>query len=164
LDLPPLRERREEIPALCNYFMSKYCGRYNATAGELPAHLLNRFLQYDWPGNIRQLENAIKRFLILPDYEAPIGESRLSREVAADQSHKSVGRSSQPYSLLDVGATAAELAEQNLVRRVLEETHGNRKLAAKRMNICYKALLNKLKRWKVASSDSQVVPAEREAA
>ena len=50
-------------------------------------------------------------------------------------------------SLLEVGARAADHAEQELVRRVLEETGGNRKLAARRLNICYKALLNKLKRW-----------------
>jgi two-component system, NtrC family, response regulator AtoC len=163
LDLPPLRERREEIPALCNYFMSTYRDRYNPTSGELPADLLNRFLRYDWPGNIRQLENTIKRFLILPNCNAPVGERRFSRDVVTDQ-RRPVGGSSQRYSLLDVGATAADLAEQDLVRRVLEETHGNRKLAAKRMNICYKALLNKLKRWEVSSSHSQVVPAQREAA
>jgi len=55
-----------------------------------------------------------------------------------------IGRS---MSLLDVGAVAADRAERELVRQVLDETHGNRKLAARRMNICYKALLNKLKRW-----------------
>ena len=53
----------------------------------------------------------------------------------------------KPDSLLEVGARAAERAEQELVRRVLGETGGNRKLAARRLNICYKALLNKLKRW-----------------
>src|SRR5207253_8478956 len=61
LDIPPLRERREDIPVLCNYFMFKYRERYKSTVDEISAQLLDSFVRYEWPGNIRQLENAVRR-------------------------------------------------------------------------------------------------------
>ena len=145
VDLPPLRERREDIPALCDYFMSKYSKRYNPNA-QLPAELSNAFFNYAWPGNIRQLENYVRRFLVLPDHHALMEEFQKGSQQKQSGSivQIPVGK---PDSLLEVGARAADRAEQELVRRVLAETGGNRKLAARRLNICYKALLNKLKRW-----------------
>jgi len=145
IDLPPLRERREDILPLCDFFMEKYRERYNSEARALPVELLNAFLTYDWPGNIRELENSIKRFLLLPNHH-----SLFANTVHKDRSPQNIEQSAasaQSLSLLDVGAAAADRAEKQLVEQVLEETHGNRKQAAKRMNICYKALLNKLKRW-----------------
>jgi DNA-binding NtrC family response regulator len=150
VELPPLRERREDIRALCAHFMTKYRDRYNKQGRELPHELLESFDRYDWPGNIRQLENLIKRFLVLPGSEALFAELAVAdREVPAEAES-----TDQPklFSLLEVGANAAERAERDLVRRVLQETGGNRKLAARRLNICYKALLNKLKRWAPADA------------
>jgi len=144
IDVPPLRERREDIPPLCDFFMSKYRERYNSESRVLPVELLNAFLTYDWPGNIRELENAIKRFLILPNHYLSFGNT-LHKDPSPQRMEQSAP--GQPFSLLDVGAAAADHAEKLLVYQILGETHGNRKLAAKRMNICYKALLNKLKRW-----------------
>ena len=149
VDLPPLRERREDIQALCNHFIAKYGERYKSEAKQLPPELLKLFVAFDWPGNIRQLENCIKRFLVLPDHTSLLAE--LNSSQASVESMKLTSPSQEPTSLLGVGALAAERAEQELVRRVLEETHGNRKEAARRMNICYKALLNKLKRWSAAN-------------
>src|SRR5262249_18107353 len=76
LDIPPLRERREDIPVLCNYFLQKYRERYKSPVEELPNELMDNFFRYDWPGNIRQLENSIKRFLILPDISMTLSELR----------------------------------------------------------------------------------------
>src|SRR5204863_5489715 len=67
VDIPPLRERREDIPILCNYFLCKYRDRYKSTIDEIVPSLMDSFLRYDWPGNVRQLENSIKRYLILPE-------------------------------------------------------------------------------------------------
>jgi two-component system response regulator AtoC len=145
IDLPPLRERKEDIAELCRFFIEKYREQYNSSVRELPPDLLDRFVHYRWPGNIRQLENCIRRFLVLPDRHALFTE--FGDEEEPVQQAQPFEASSENYSLLHVGAHAAERAEQELVRRILEETHGNRKLAATRMNICYKALLNKLKRW-----------------
>jgi two-component system, NtrC family, response regulator AtoC len=147
IDLPPLRDRREDIPALCKYFIAKYRDQYKSQARELPPELLNLFVAFNWPGNIRQLENCIKRFLVLPDQTALFAELNPSNSSVEDVKPNSP--SPEPSSLLGVGALAAERAEQELVWRVLKETHGNRREAARRMNICYKALLNKLKRWSV---------------
>jgi two-component system, NtrC family, response regulator AtoC len=143
IDLPPLRERREDIPGLCNLFIRKYREQYKSESTRLPAELLDCFVQYDWPGNVRQLENFIKRFLVLPDQHSLLAE--FNQPVPETVSATVV--STLPPSLLQVGAKAADQAEQDLVRRVLEETNGNRKQAARRMNVCYKSLLNKLKRW-----------------
>jgi two-component system, NtrC family, response regulator AtoC len=149
LELPPLRERREDIPALCEHFMSKYRERYNRDGRELTPELLNRLVQYDWPGNIRQLENCIKQFLVLPDRYSLLSEFSSTDKFRRDpiQAPGKPAAAAESFSLLDVGAVAADRAERELVRRILQETNGNRKQAAKRMNVCYKALLNKMKRW-----------------
>lgn len=142
LELPPLRERKEDIPLLCQFFLQKYAGRYNRTIQELPGNLMEAFLGYGWPGNVRQLENSVKRYLILSDIELSLSELKEPGSAEEEEPPKP-----ESVSLKELSARAAEEAEKNLVRRVLEETRWNRKLAARRLNISYKALLNKLKRW-----------------
>jgi two-component system response regulator AtoC len=71
ISLPPLRERREEIPVLVDYFLKKYSVHYNKPLGSVSADLQRQFMHYDWPGNVRQLENLIKRMIVLGT-EAPI--------------------------------------------------------------------------------------------
>jgi DNA-binding NtrC family response regulator len=74
IHLPPLRERREEIPILCDHFLKKYSVQYNKSAGSLSADLASRFMNYDWPGNVRQLENLIKRMVVLGSESAIVTE------------------------------------------------------------------------------------------
>jgi two-component system response regulator AtoC len=71
ITLPPLRERREEVPILTDYFLKKYSAQYNKPLTSISAHLAELFVQFDWPGNVRQLENLIKRMVVLGT-EAPI--------------------------------------------------------------------------------------------
>jgi len=92
--------------------------------------------------HVRQLENAIKRYLILPDLEMAFAELKSPNSPAQPLPQDNL-------SLKDVAAQAAELAERELVLRVLEDTNWNRKQSARRLGICYKALLNKLKKWQV---------------
>ena len=146
LDIPPLRERREDIPVLCNYLLCRYRERYKSNVEEISPQLLDSFLRYDWPGNVRQLENSIKRYLILPDVNTSMVELK---EQPANSAPVQAKPKEDNMSLKDVGTRAAEQAEKELVLRVLEETSWNRKQAARRLNICYKALLNKLKRWQI---------------
>src|SRR5213594_2727308 len=146
LDIPPLRERREDIPVLCNYLLCRYRERYKSNVEEISPQLLDSFLRYDWPGNVRQLENSIKRYLILPDVNTSMVELK---EQPANSAPVQAKPKEDNMSLKDVGTRAAEQAEKELVLRVLEETSWNRKKAARRLNICYKALLNKLKRWQI---------------
>jgi DNA-binding NtrC family response regulator len=140
VELPPLRERPEDIVPLCNAFVEKYRSKYKSSVQQLPAELLSAFAAHNWPGNIRQLENNVKRFLILPDLRTALLElhkGKLSSEI-----------SQRPNgSLKEQSASAAEGAEKELILRTLNEVNWNRKLAAKRLDICYKSLLNKLHRW-----------------
>jgi transcriptional regulator with PAS, ATPase and Fis domain len=156
MDVPPLRERREDIPLLCNYFMFKYRERYKSTVDEISPQLMDSLIRFDWPGNIRQLENVIKRYLIIPDIEMTLAELKEPGSNAVVQ--MPVRPREDTMSLKDVGTRAAEQAERELVLRVLEETSWNRKQAARRLNICYKALLNKLKRWRIDNRHSVAAP------
>src|SRR5881396_2207883 len=158
LDIPPLRERREDIPVLCNYLFCRYRERYKSNVEEISPQLLDSFLRYDWPGNVRQLENAIKRYLILPDVAMTLSELKEPPPAEADVPIKP---KEDKMSLKDVGTRAAEQAEKELVLRVLEETSWNRKQAARRLNICYKALLNKLKRWQIDNRHGMSSPLQR---
>ena len=151
VDIPPLRERREDIPILCNYFLCKYRDRYKSTIDEIVPSLMDSCLRYDWPGNVRQLENSIKRYLILPEMNVNLSELK---EQQTNPASVPVKPKEDSMSLKDVGTRAAEQAEKELVLRVLEETSWNRKKAARRLNICYKALLNKLKRWQIDNRHS----------
>ena len=153
IDIPPLRERREDIPVLCNYFLCRYRDRYKSPVEEITPSLMDSFLRYEWPGNVRQLENAVKRYLILPDMNVNLSELKDQTSSSANAPVPAKPKEDN-MSLKDVGSRAAEQAEKELVLRVLEETSWNRKQAARRLNICYKALLNKLKRWQIDNRHS----------
>jgi transcriptional regulator with PAS, ATPase and Fis domain len=140
VEVPPLRERPEDIIPLCNTFLEKYRSKYKSSVQQLPPELLSAFAAHAWPGNIRQLENNVKRFLILPDVRMALLELHKGK-LSSDSSQRASG------SLKEQSASAAEGAEKELILRTLNEVNWNRKLAAKRLDICYKSLLNKLHRW-----------------
>jgi two-component system, NtrC family, response regulator AtoC len=147
VEIPPLRERAEDIAGLCEYFVNKYRAKYNSRVRALPSELLSAFESYPWPGNIRQLENAVKRFLILPDLSqalAGLHDSRSTIGVCVADTTRPGG-----VSLKELSASVAERAEKELIFRTLNEVNWNRKQAAQRLNICYKSLLNKLHRWRL---------------
>ena len=151
LEIPPLRERREDIPLLCNQFLDKYRERYQSSVQQFPKDLMELLLKYDWPGNVRQLENVVKRYLILPDSDITAELRTSNPEAAAPVAHGNV-------SLKEVAGHAAEMAEKEVVLRMLEETGWNRKESARRLRISYKALRNKLKKWQlVRERPSEVV-------
>jgi two-component system response regulator AtoC len=150
IEIPPLRDRREDLPMLCTHFLDKYRDRYQSSVQSLPRELLDAFLSYDWPGNVRQLENVIKRYLILPDSEI-LSELRSANQEPAPPVNVVV-------SLKEVASQAAEIAEKEAVLRMLEETGWNRKESARRLHISYKALRNKLKKWQLTRQ--KLVPEE----
>jgi two-component system response regulator AtoC len=154
LEVPPLRERREDIPALCKHFMARYREQYHSTVQELPPELLEAGLRHDWPGNVRELENTVKRYLILPDLDLALSELHRAERSFARNHPVSVSSDgvALPWggtSLKELAAQAAETVEREAVLRALESNGWNRKQAARELNICYKALLNKLKRWQI---------------
>ena len=142
LEVPPLRDRREDIPLLCAHFLEKYRERYQSSVQQFPRDLMETFLRYDWPGNVRQLENIVKRYLILPDTD-------IVSELKVSGTEEAVPINQGNVSLKEVAGHAAEVAEKEVVLRVLEETGWNRKESARRLRISYKALRNKLKKWQL---------------
>ena len=169
IKIPPLRERKEEIALLSNYFVQKYREKYRSPVRELSVGIMEAFLEYDWPGNIRELENAIRRYLILPHMgiELPRTKSENLHQTAATNGAATPSTLQVPpqnfvpktepmkfSSLKHVGAVAAEEAQRKVVLLALEQTNWNRKQAALRLNICYKALLNRIKKWKIERPQS----------
>ncbi|HEV7499097.1 MAG TPA: sigma-54 dependent transcriptional regulator, partial [Vicinamibacteria bacterium] len=84
LEVPALKERREDIPLLCRHFLRDYAARYKRDVCELPRLVEEAFLRHDWPGNVRELENAVRRYVILGDPEVSLAELRRSRGQAED--------------------------------------------------------------------------------
>src|SRR6266850_1657895 len=166
IKIPPLRERKQEIVVLSNYFFEKYAEKYRSPLRELPAELLKAFLEYHWPGNVRELENAIKRYLILPPHLSMeivnLPESRVEVASPPQAVPPAPTQNTLPdtfptelSSLKEVGVLAAEEAQRRLILLALEQTNWNRKQAARRLNICYKALLNRIKKWQIQRPESQ---------
>jgi two-component system response regulator AtoC len=152
--LPPLRERRDEIPYLTDHFLERYAREYGRDAKPLPNDVREAFLAYDWPGNIRELENMVKRMVVL-DAVAPVLAELLQRaaaqprpaqgDAAPTELERYLSGESERVNLKRVGREAAQVAEARLIARVLERTRWNRKEAAEILQISYKALLYKMK-------------------
>lgn len=148
IHLPPLRERKEEIYFLIEYFLEKFNRQYNKKFQKISPETMKLFMEYDWPGNIREIENAIKRMVVLEKEDIILGSGPV-REEAPKMSQPSIPTVDKEarYSLKDVGKEAASKAERELIRNVLYQTHWNRKRAAEILQISYKALLYKIKKY-----------------
>ena len=140
LRLPPLRERKEDIPSLLEYFFHKHSNELKKKPPELSSEVHELLVAYDWPGNIRELENFAKKILAVGNPALALGDLRanLSTVRVADESwHGS--------SLKIASRAASRGAERELIQKALEQTHWNRKRAARELQISYKSLLYKIK-------------------
>jgi len=146
IEVPPLRERPEDIAALCERFVEKYGPKYKSPVKKLPRELVAAFMRHSWPGNVRQLENVVRRFLILPDLQEALAELEYDKATAPLPADLEPPPST---SLKQLAGDAADKAAKELVFNTLNEVNWNRKEAARRLNICYKSLLNKLHRWQL---------------
>jgi two-component system response regulator AtoC len=150
LRLPPLRERREDIPALLEYFVAKHSSELKKNTPELSSDARELLVSYDWPGNIRELENVAKKIVAVGDSTLALGDLR------ATQTTVPITVESTHISSLKVAARAASRrAERELISKALEQTHWNRKQAARELQISYKSLLNKIKQIGVGVSGSE---------
>ena len=173
IHIPPLRERREEIPVFLDFFLQKYSEFYGKTPPAFSDYAVGRMMDYNWPGNIRELENLVKRYVIVgkesqiirelsthkPVISSTVGSSPLWNPKGSEQAAAAapapvvpIAATSAPTggeeelpSLLEIGRRAAMQAEREAIERVLAQTRWNRRQAAKILKISYKALLNKLK-------------------
>ncbi|MBV8894249.1 MAG: sigma-54-dependent Fis family transcriptional regulator [Acidobacteria bacterium] len=155
LQLPPLRERKEEIPILLKHFMARLSERYARPPLPLSPTLLEACQEYSWPGNLRELNNFIKRYLILGDEKLAIAEiqpkldSNGARfDIAGTKTNESVG------GLKSLARSAKDEAEAEAIAKALDETNWNRKQAAALLKISYKALLYKIRQYGIAQSKS----------
>ena len=170
--VPPLRERKEDIPLLTEYFFKRYEEMYNRNSVKISPRLMEMFIDYSWPGNVRELENNIKRLIILANEEQLISEFMRKRQegslaaVPPREERVGFGTNSPPVpmaqvpreenngeelvlpdkgTLKEVAKIAQRKAEKELIGRVLDQTRWNRRKAAQILDISYKALLYKIK-------------------
>ena len=148
LRLPPLRERKEDIPKFVEFFTAKHSARLGRPRPVLNARLMSEFMSHPWPGNIRELENVVIRMVALGDDQFVV--SHVPAEIATP-APAIIG--SPTHSLKDAARAASREAERELIVKTLARTHWNRKRAAQELQISYKALLYKLKQISLDDKD-----------
>jgi two-component system, NtrC family, response regulator AtoC len=160
LSLPPLRERKEEIPILLKHFMSRMSERYARPPLPLSPTMLQACLDYSWPGNLRELSNFIKRYLILGDEKLAIAELN-PKNGGNGGSHGEYGAKAagDAGGLKSLARSAKDEAEAEAITHALEETNWNRKQAAVLLKISYKALLYKIRQYGIAQTKSHKLSA-----
>jgi DNA-binding NtrC family response regulator len=147
LNVPPLRERTAEIPLLFRHFLQKHSAKFNKEIAHPSEHLLEAAVRYPWPGNLRELENFVKRYVILEDDE---GSFRELLEMASSRQRTSPREEVAPVREQGLKALVRSLkdeAEMEAIADALEKTHWCRKDAAKNLGISYKALLYKIRQF-----------------
>ena len=152
VQLPPLRERTGDIPLLVEHFLRKFGVEYNREPRALSREAVQTFLRYHWPGNVRELENMVRRMIVLGSEHAvlagdlaaraPAGRNGGSLQLDALDLELEDG---QTVDLKSIAKAAARVAEKRVIARMLDQTRWNRKEAAERLQISYKALLYKMK-------------------
>jgi DNA-binding NtrC family response regulator len=168
ITLPPLRQRRDEIPGLTQHFLDEYAEHYNKPRLMLANDTLRLFAEYGWPGNVRELENLVKRAVILGSDESirreladsiagrrrtqgpipalqPGGAVPAAAGAPAPVAEASAAPPPPTGSLKDIARHAARGAEREMIFRTLQHTRWNRREAAEILGISYKALLYKIK-------------------
>src|ERR1700730_5112870 len=151
LSIPPLRERKEEIPVLSEYFMRKGAKRYGREPLTFSAELMHTLTEHTWPGNLREMENVVNRYLVLGDEKAIIDDLTPHDTVEAE-----TGSAQDQQNGSGLKAMVKSLkgeAESTAIAQVLEGVGWNRKAAANDLQISYKALLYKIKQYDLSPQD-----------
>jgi two-component system response regulator AtoC len=148
--VPPLRERPEEIPLLIEHFVHVYSKLFRRDGFSIPPSVMERLVRYRFPGNVRELENLVKRMIVLGDPFL----ARVPLEIwATPRNSKSSGRVlAVDRPLKEIGRTAALAAQRDAITQVLEQTGWNRVRAAKTLRVSYRALLYKMKETGLGNS------------
>lgn len=140
LRLPPLRRRREDIPLLIQFFLGKYAKVFQRPPMRLTDRTIQLLSDYAWPGNIRELENVVKKIVALENEELAMSDLTTRPMESRVPDSASIGGSLKAASRI-----ASQRAERELILQTLTQTHWNRKKAAEALQISYKSLLSKLK-------------------
>jgi len=154
ITLPPLRDRKEQILPFSQYFFNLYKTKYERSIPSLSSRTIHAFREYHWPGNIRELENIIKRIVIVGEEETVLQDlmNRTVNEIDAnplDHHALDLFKRNPSFCLKEIGKDAAVAAEREVIKNTLEQTHWNRKEAAKLLRVSYKALLYKIQKYRL---------------
>ena len=173
--VPSLRERREEILFLSRYLMHRLARSYGLPPRDLSAVTAESWLAHDWPGNLRELEQAVKRYLVAGDEAPACGEiapeAQLQETISdsPERARRSVKGHTIPVprtgiaghkSLRSLLQSVREEAERNAIARALEETGWNRKAAARLLRISYRSVLYKIEQYQMSSSAHSSFPTQ----
>jgi DNA-binding NtrC family response regulator len=168
LHVPPLRERREEIPLLLGHFMNRLTRRYGVPAPRFSNVLLDACQRHSWPGNLRELESFVKRFLALGDEYEVLEELHLEPHLEVTHRHAdgsgvdpaqvNVQAIEEKSSLKLLVRNAKGEAERNAIKQALDQTRWNRKAAARLLNISYRGLLYKIQEYRLSPKVDEVHP------
>ncbi len=142
--IPPLRERKEDIPALTEFFIERFSKEMKIPPKRLSSDALKILMQYNWKGNVRELENTIERAMILAD-----GNTILPEHISlmSIESISSIDDIPMEGPLEETTKAAIRRAESERIRRVLNETHWNKTKTAEILQVSYKTLLTKIKEY-----------------
>src|SRR5436305_4009564 len=152
LQLPPLRDRKEEIPILLKHSMTRMAERYARAPLPLSPALLQACQDHPWPGNLRELNNFLKRYLILGDENLAVAELQPRKDGTAGSPGNPSGQRTDPGGLKSLARSAKDEAEAEAITKALEQTNWNRKQAAAILQISYKALLYKIRQYGIAEA------------
>jgi len=146
IHLPPLRERRMDVPLLIDHFLKKYDQIYSKEVRNLSARSMKILQEYHWPGNVRQLENLIKQIVVRED-EGVIPEILKMSAVPVEEEGAAAASKDKPFSLKRRISETVAREEKRLIAEVLNKTNWNRRKAAEILEISYRSLLYKIKEY-----------------
>jgi len=150
LHLPPLRDRKEEVPILLKHSMTRMAERYARAPLPLTPALLKACHDHTWPGNLRELNNFLKRYLILGDENLAVSELQPKGDGPGGTRSDSGSRNDSGGGLKSLARSAKDEAEAEAITQALDQTNWNRKQAAAILQISYKALLYKIRQYGIA--------------
>jgi DNA-binding NtrC family response regulator len=147
--IPPLRERKDDIPLLSEYFVQKYCAELKTSLKKVSKDASEMLMNYPWKGNVRELENCIERAIILCEGDTLLPEHMaLNQKLSLEHSLKSLPMEGP---LEETAKEATRIAETQRIARALKETRGNKSRASELLQVSYKTLLTKIKDYGIES-------------
>jgi len=161
MTIPPLRERRQEIPLLLTHYMNNLAGKFGKPPLPISDRLVRECMHYHWPGNLRELGNFVKRYLVLEDEALVVDElQRKTKNIDSEVSSKVAYSPSTRKGLKALVRSLKNDAEAAEILRVMELANWNRRAAAAQLGISYKALLYKIRQYGI-SADSRISEAPK---
>lgn len=154
IEVPPLRERREDVPALVEHFLTRFASEFRRPVKGVTEEAMARLQAYPWPGNVRELRNVLERIVILEADEV-IRVDQLPAEIRFGRNRQSAGQSTRvPFVLPEEGVDLEEV-EKSLLKQAMERTRGNQSAAARLLGISRYALRYRLEKYGLSGAQSE---------